>query len=80
MIKRSCLGVLPEDDDTVAMIKELIEFRIKPMVQEDGGDVLYKGFHDGIVYLKLQVFFILIGRKFFVFWNLSFFFQTFATA
>ncbi|VDD90432.1 unnamed protein product [Enterobius vermicularis] len=47
-------SVLPEDDDTVAMIKELIEFRIKPMVQEDGGDVLYKGFHDGIVYLKLQ--------------------------
>lgn len=37
------------------MIKELLEDRIKPMVQEDGGDVLYAGFEDGIVKLKLQV-------------------------
>uniref|UniRef100_A0A915PYE6 NFU1 iron-sulfur cluster scaffold homolog, mitochondrial n=1 Tax=Setaria digitata TaxID=48799 RepID=A0A915PYE6_9BILA len=44
----------PEDSDTVAMIKELLESRIKPMVQEDGGDVIYKGFHDGIVHLKMQ--------------------------
>uniref|UniRef100_A0A0K0E128 NFU1 iron-sulfur cluster scaffold homolog, mitochondrial n=1 Tax=Strongyloides stercoralis TaxID=6248 RepID=A0A0K0E128_STRER len=46
--------ILPEDDDTVAMIKELLESRIKPMVQEDGGDVIYKGFEDGVVKLKLQ--------------------------
>uniref|UniRef100_A0A0K0FWH2 NFU1 iron-sulfur cluster scaffold homolog, mitochondrial n=1 Tax=Strongyloides venezuelensis TaxID=75913 RepID=A0A0K0FWH2_STRVS len=46
--------ILPEDDDTVAMIKELLESRIKPMVQEDGGDIIYKGFEDGIVKLKLQ--------------------------
>jgi Fe-S cluster biogenesis protein NfuA len=38
------------------MIKELLESRIKPMVQEDGGDVLYRGFEDGVVKLKLQVF------------------------
>ncbi|MCP9260197.1 NFU1 iron-sulfur cluster scaffold-like protein, mitochondrial [Dirofilaria immitis] len=44
----------PEDSDTVAMIKELLECRIKPMVQEDGGDVIYKGFRDGIIYLKMQ--------------------------
>lgn len=31
-----------EDDDTVAMIKELIESRIRPTVQEDGGDIIYK--------------------------------------
>uniref|UniRef100_A0A0N5AUR3 NFU1 iron-sulfur cluster scaffold homolog, mitochondrial n=1 Tax=Syphacia muris TaxID=451379 RepID=A0A0N5AUR3_9BILA len=43
-----------KDDDTVAMIKELIELRIKPMVQEDGGDIIYKGFRDGIVYLELK--------------------------
>ncbi|KJH41870.1 NifU-like protein [Dictyocaulus viviparus] len=30
-----------DDDDTVAMIKELIESRVRPMVQEDGGDVNY---------------------------------------
>ncbi|VDN33214.1 unnamed protein product [Gongylonema pulchrum] len=45
----------PDDSDTVAMIKELLECRIKPMVQEDGGDVIYKGFQDGVVYLKMQV-------------------------
>uniref|UniRef100_A0A7E4WA50 NFU1 iron-sulfur cluster scaffold homolog, mitochondrial n=1 Tax=Panagrellus redivivus TaxID=6233 RepID=A0A7E4WA50_PANRE len=46
--------ILPEDDDVVAMIKELLESRIKPMVQEDGGDVLYMGYDDGVVKLKLQ--------------------------
>lgn len=50
-----CLAILPEDDDTIAMIKELLESRIKPMVQEDGGDVLFRGFENGVVKLKLQV-------------------------
>lgn len=31
----------PDDDDTVAMIKELLDTRIRPTVQEDGGDILY---------------------------------------
>ncbi|CAH3027217.1 unnamed protein product [Porites evermanni] len=44
----------PEDDETVAMIKELLETRIRPTVQEDGGDIIFKGFHDGVVKLKLQ--------------------------
>ncbi|KHN80383.1 NFU1 iron-sulfur cluster scaffold -like protein, mitochondrial [Toxocara canis] len=44
----------PDDDDTVAMIKELLESRVKPMVQEDGGDITYKGFREGIVYLKMK--------------------------
>jgi hypothetical protein len=48
-------AILDTDSDTVAMIKELLESRIKPMVQEDGGDVLYRGFEDGVVKLKLQV-------------------------
>lgn len=37
------------------MIKELLECRIKPMVQEDGGDVIYRGFRNGVVHLKMQV-------------------------
>ncbi|XP_041692161.1 NFU1 iron-sulfur cluster scaffold homolog, mitochondrial-like [Coregonus clupeaformis] len=37
------------------MIKELLDTRIRPTVQEDGGDVLYCGFEVGIVKLKLQV-------------------------
>ncbi|RWS09326.1 NFU1 iron-sulfur cluster scaffold-like protein [Dinothrombium tinctorium] len=42
------------DDETVQMIKELLETRIRPTVQEDGGDVLYRGFENGVVKLKLQ--------------------------
>ncbi|XP_051896784.1 NFU1 iron-sulfur cluster scaffold homolog, mitochondrial-like isoform X6 [Pristis pectinata] len=43
-----------EDDEVVAIIKELLDTRIRPTVQEDGGDVIYKGFEDGIVKLMLQ--------------------------
>ncbi|GBM44972.1 NFU1 iron-sulfur cluster scaffold, mitochondrial [Araneus ventricosus] len=44
----------PNDDETVQMIKELLETRIRPVVQEDGGDIIYMGFEDGIVKLKMQ--------------------------
>ncbi|CAL8342728.1 unnamed protein product [Lota lota] len=43
-----------DDDEVVAMIKELLDTRIRPTVQEDGGDVLYRGFEDGVVKVKLQ--------------------------
>ncbi|XP_058244875.1 NFU1 iron-sulfur cluster scaffold homolog, mitochondrial isoform X2 [Hemibagrus wyckioides] len=43
-----------DDDEVVAIIKELLDTRIRPTVQEDGGDVLYRGFEDGIVKLQLQ--------------------------
>ncbi|XP_028922514.1 NFU1 iron-sulfur cluster scaffold homolog, mitochondrial [Ornithorhynchus anatinus] len=43
-----------EEDEVVAMIKELLDTRIRPTVQEDGGDVIYRGFEDGVVQLKLQ--------------------------
>uniref|UniRef100_A0A4W3HDN7 NFU1 iron-sulfur cluster scaffold homolog, mitochondrial n=2 Tax=Callorhinchus milii TaxID=7868 RepID=A0A4W3HDN7_CALMI len=43
-----------DDDEVVAMIKELLDTRIRPTVQEDGGDIIFKGFEDGIVKLKLQ--------------------------
>ena len=36
------------------MIKELLDTRIRPTVQEDGGDIVYMGFDDGIVRLKMQ--------------------------
>uniref|UniRef100_A0A6M2CWC6 NFU1 iron-sulfur cluster scaffold homolog, mitochondrial n=1 Tax=Rhipicephalus microplus TaxID=6941 RepID=A0A6M2CWC6_RHIMP len=42
------------DSETVLTIKELIETRIRPTVQEDGGDIVYMGFEDGVVKLKLQ--------------------------
>ncbi|VDP16385.1 unnamed protein product [Schistosoma margrebowiei] len=43
-----------EEDETVLMIKELLDTRIRPTVQEDGGDIIFKDFKDGIVRLKLQ--------------------------
>ncbi|XP_075063503.1 NFU1 iron-sulfur cluster scaffold homolog, mitochondrial isoform X1 [Mixophyes fleayi] len=51
---RSETAASEEDDEVVAMIKELLDTRIRPTVQEDGGDILYRGFQDGIVQLKLQ--------------------------
>ncbi|KAK2080029.1 NifU-like protein 4, mitochondrial [Prototheca wickerhamii] len=47
--------ILEDDDEIVAMIKELLETRIRPAVQEDGGDVSFKGFDpdSGIVTLKM---------------------------
>ncbi|KAM7270158.1 hypothetical protein ACFE04_029372 [Oxalis oulophora] len=45
-----------DDSETVAMIKELLETRIRPSVQDDGGDIEYIGFDEetGIVKLKMQ--------------------------
>lgn len=48
------VAVNPEDDETVAMIKELLDTRIRPVVQEDGGDVVFMGFEGGVVKLKMQ--------------------------
>jgi len=43
-----------DDDETVQMIKELLDSRIRPTVQEDGGDIQFISFKDGIVKLKMQ--------------------------
>jgi Fe-S cluster biogenesis protein NfuA len=43
-----------EDDEVVSMIKELLETRIRPAIQEDGGDIELRGFENGIVKLKLR--------------------------
>ncbi len=44
----------PEDADIVAQIRELIETRVRPAVASDGGDIVYRGFNKGIVYLQMQ--------------------------
>merc|ERR1711992_109776 len=46
--------IYDDDDDTVAMVMELLDTRIRPTVQEDGGDIVYMGFDDGVVKLKMQ--------------------------
>lgn len=42
------------DSEVVGMIKELLETRIRPAIQEDGGDIEFRGFEDGYVLLKLR--------------------------
>lgn len=44
----------PEDADIIAQIKELIETRVRPAVANDGGDIVYRGFNQGTVFLKMQ--------------------------
>jgi len=43
-----------DDDEIVAQIKELIDTKVRPAVAEDGGDIVYRGFEDGIVKLELH--------------------------
>ncbi|KAG0262451.1 hypothetical protein BGZ95_004027 [Linnemannia exigua] len=43
-----------DDSETVQMIKELLDTRIRPSIQDDGGDIEYRGFENGVVKLKLK--------------------------
>ena len=56
-------GAEPADDDeffeasdseTVATIKDLIETRVRPAVAGDGGDITFRGFKEGVVYLQMK--------------------------
>lgn len=42
------------DDEVVGMIKELLDTRVRPAIQEDGGDIEFRGFENGQVLLKLR--------------------------
>jgi len=42
------------DSETVETIKELLETRVRPAVAQDGGDIVFQGFRDGIVYLHMR--------------------------
>jgi len=42
------------DDEIVSQIKELINTRVRPAVAQDGGDIVFRGFEQGIVYLHMQ--------------------------
>jgi len=44
----------PEDEGTVKTIKELLETRVRPAVAQDGGDITFQGYRDGVVYLHMR--------------------------
>ena len=43
-----------KDEDTVKTIKELLDTRVRPAVANDGGDIVFRGFKDGIVFLHMR--------------------------
>jgi len=43
-----------EEDEVVSQIKELLETRVRPAVAQDGGDIIFYDYEDGIVYLHMQ--------------------------
>ena len=51
---RDSLECNEKDSEVVSMIKELMETRIRPAIQDDGGDIEFRGFKDGNVLLKLR--------------------------
>ncbi|MFO1152368.1 MAG: NifU family protein [Rhodospirillales bacterium] len=51
---REGAGGSGEEEGVVQQIKELIETRVRPAVAQDGGDIVFRGFENGIVYLHMQ--------------------------
>ena len=48
-------GAAAEDDDeVVSQIKELLETRVRPAVAQDGGDIIFEAYADGVVYLQMH--------------------------
>lgn len=43
-----------DDDEIVKQIKELIDTRVRPAVAMDGGDIVFHGFEEGVVFLEMQ--------------------------
>lgn len=43
-----------EDSDIVAQIRELLDTRVRPAVAQDGGDLIFRGFDKGVVYLQMR--------------------------
>ena len=46
--------VAPEDQEIVDQIKELLDTRVRPAVAGDGGDIVFRGYRDGVVKLHMQ--------------------------
>ena len=44
----------PADADIIDQIKELIETRVRPAVAQDGGDIVYRGYKEGKLFLQMQ--------------------------
>ena len=56
IVEETADAALPEtdDDEVVTQIKDLLDTRVRPAVAMDGGDIIFHGFEDGVVYLQMQ--------------------------
>lgn len=43
-----------ENEEVVSQIVELLDTRVRPAVAMDGGDIVFHGFEDGVVFLTMQ--------------------------
>lgn len=48
------IGAETADPEMVSKIKQLLDEKVRPAVAQDGGDITYRGFENGIVYLEMQ--------------------------
>ncbi len=46
--------IAPEDEEIVAQIRELLDTRVRPAVAGDGGDIVFRGYREGVVMLHMQ--------------------------
>lgn len=53
-VSQDSLAYNQDDSEVITLIKELLETRIRPAIQEDGGDIEFRGFENGNVLLKLR--------------------------
>lgn len=47
-------SVNEDDEPIIAQIKELLDAKVRPAVAQDGGDIVFHGFEEGVVYLHMQ--------------------------
>jgi Fe-S cluster biogenesis protein NfuA len=47
-------AIAPEDAEIVTQIKELLDTRVRPAVAGDGGDIVFRGYRNGVVRLTMQ--------------------------
>jgi Fe-S cluster biogenesis protein NfuA len=53
-LDQEAVGASSEDEELVRQIKELIDTRVRPAVAQDGGDIIFRGFDRGVVYLHMR--------------------------
>lgn len=52
--EKTTIGGDEEDDPIALQIKEILDTRVRPAVAQDGGDIVYDRFEDGVVYVRMQ--------------------------